>query len=32
VRALVHDELRGTFQLASDVGTEARITFPAHPS
>jgi two-component sensor histidine kinase len=28
VRALVHDELRGTFELTSDAGTEARVAFP----
>jgi two-component system, sensor histidine kinase PdtaS len=29
VRALVGDELRGTFELASSHGTEARVVFPA---
>jgi two-component system, sensor histidine kinase PdtaS len=29
VRALVGDELRGTFELASSYGTEARVVFPA---
>ena len=28
VRALVRDELRGTFELASDGGTQARVVFP----
>jgi len=28
VRALVRDELRGTFELTSDAGTEARVAFP----
>ena len=28
VRALVRDELRGTFELASDDGTQARVVFP----
>ena len=28
VRALVHDELRGTFELESSTGTRARVAFP----
>jgi two-component sensor histidine kinase/putative methionine-R-sulfoxide reductase with GAF domain len=29
VRALVHDELRGTFELEANEGTRARVAFPA---
>jgi two-component sensor histidine kinase len=28
VHALVRDELRGTFELASEGGTQARVVFP----
>jgi two-component sensor histidine kinase len=32
VRALVRDELRGTFELRSDGGTRAEVVFPAEPA